>query len=152
MKKLRSASRRTCLCRAVPCCHSKPSKTYNFEETRNKKSKINGSQLLLIARVCSCAKSQWPFALLIWNWHCNDGNNHQISSLKEKKKLKTAFTSSSSSSSSIFFFFVMTFFLELNYYLFNVCLLALTTMLPGWPVFGFACTALHKFNIILVCV
>lgn len=85
-KKLRSASRRACLCRTLPCCHSKPPKTYNFEEAK----KINKWLAIITYRcVCSCAKSQWPSAVLIWNWHCNDRNNHQISSLKEKKKLKT---------------------------------------------------------------
>lgn len=134
---LRSACRRACLCRAVPCCHSKLAKTYNFEEAK-KKTRNKWLTIITYRSVRSCAKRQSPSALLIWNWHCNDRNNHQISSLKEKQKLKTPncilfffffFI--------IIFFFVITFFLELNYYLFNVCLLALTTVLSGWPVFGF---------------
>lgn len=79
--------RRACLCRAVPCCHSEPSKTYNFEEAKQKKKSRNKWLTIITYRsVCSCAKRQCPSALLIWNWHCNDRNNHQISSLKEKEK------------------------------------------------------------------
>lgn len=54
---LRSACRRACLCRAVPCCHSKLAKTYNFEEAK-KKHEINGSQLLLIARFVRAPKGK----------------------------------------------------------------------------------------------